>query len=102
MQIAILDLPQIEYKSKSPMQLAAKLITNTIPSHILNILFNSGSRKRSDRRSITMPGSIRNFNPRSREGSDILSPHGILALTIFQSSLPRWERHIGLPYLNQQ
>ena len=92
MQIAILDLPQIEYKSKSPMQLAAKLITNTIPSHILNILFNSGSRKGSDKRIIGVCMYIEKFNPRSRKGSDYCFTSISLDIWQFQSSLPRGER----------
>ena len=45
----------------------------------------------------TFPGTFRStynyFNPRSHEGSDMIAPYDWQLLQVFQSTLPRGERH---------
>ena len=38
-------------------------------------------------------GVVRDFNPRSREGSDAIGSDGKVSAIVFQSALPRRERH---------
>ena len=54
--------------------------------------FNPRSREGSDLRQIYFPLRFKYFNPRSREGSDEKFKEFPLSVEIFQSTLPRRER----------
>ena len=64
---------------------------------VLMFHFNPRSREGSDCRSLFRFSRSCDFNPRSREGSD---PNGYFLLNsgvLFQSTLPRGERHCWCP-----
>ena len=55
--------------------------------------FNPRSREGSDSLSPCLSHNVSNFNPRSREGSDNIHCHLFVSSALFQSTLPRRERH---------
>ena len=68
--------------------------SNLFLLRILSRDFNPRSRKGSDLCSETLRKHSPNFNPRSRKGSDVLLRDSSNCLSAFQSTLPRGERHI--------
>ena len=57
---------------------------------------------RGERRGTSCTSSIlRNFNPRSREGSDEIYTGGLAKVTLFQSALPRGERQRSVTYMSK-
>ena len=65
--------------------------------YLFNGDFNPRSREGSDSGMSGSSGVIDNFNPRSREGSDKGADVLSLPLFVFQSTLPRRERHAHSP-----
>ena len=59
--------------------------------------FNPRSRAGSDAIRRDRPIQISRFNPRSRAGSDVSLTSMRTTYTLFQSTLPRGERHIPVP-----
>ena len=59
--------------------------------------FNPRSREGSDDQATLWDSRNHDFNPRSREGSDWNSSITLVAVKIFQSTLPRRERPFGTP-----
>ena len=55
--------------------------------------FNPRSREGSDGGFNRRDGGLSYFNPRSREGSDAVKQTSCLRVRLFQSTLPRRERH---------
>ena len=64
--------------------------------------FNPRSHEGSDDVLMTYASEIRNFNPRSHEGSDDRVQCILCAITQFQSTLPRGERQCRLKYEIEQ
>ena len=67
-----------------------------LAKQVTNIQFQStlprGERRKSDYKSV----SGKDFNPRSREGSDMIDSSSRREISIFQSTLPRGERRVTL------
>src|SRR5436853_572909 len=61
--------------------------------HIHTLCFNPRSREGSDGGGAPMGAIAAGFNPRSREGSDRVLDDPRANATLFQSTLPRRERH---------
>ena len=55
-----------------------------------------GTTAKSDQRGF----DLRYFNPRARDGHDSLSPLPAFALSVFQSTCPRWARPFRNPLIN--
>ena len=69
-----------------------------VPS-ALPLYFNPRSREGSDVFQFRASSALLYFNPRSREGSDALLVRAVTIVWIFQSTLPRGERHVQrIPY----
>ena len=60
------------------------------------IYFNPRSHEGSDSGTECISNAFRNFNPRSHEGSDTLITGTAMPSIIFQSTLPRGERHLDI------
>ena len=68
---------------------------------VLSENFNPRSREGSDQKQRYKLSRTGYFNPRSREGSDIPILQTCLCLILFQSALPRGERHLPSEHRHQ-
>ena len=66
---------------------------------ITHLAFQSTLPRRERLLSWFQSQDAHNFNPRSREGSDLYSNQQVAQHILFQSTLPRRERHINLGFL---
>ena len=64
--------------------------------------FNPRSREGSDAPPVCSPSSDQNFNPRSREGSDGVTLGSGIRTFAFQSTLPRRERRLCIRLSGQK
>ena len=59
------------------------------------VYFNPRSHERSDQPPQPLPQEYTDFNPRSHERSDMLGRIRVVISSLFQSTLPREERHVS-------